>query len=187
MLPRRRSRRTAMTLLELVIVLAVLAVAATMYANSVLSIGRQRLLNREAAIAADAASSMLERMRSRVFRELVALYDHRPENDPQGAGSAPGPRFAVAELKPLPDSPDGLMGEIRMPEVEVLPGVWMLSEEADIPELGLPRDLNGDSRLDALDHTLDYTILPVRVRIDWLGPLGPRHFEITTMLTDVKG
>ena len=90
-------------------------------------------------------------------------------------------------LDPLPDDADGRVGELIFPEVNTaaaLPAIWELREDAVIPELGLPRDLNGDSIVDAADHAADYAVLPVIVRLEWMGDFGPRIFEMHTMLVE---
>jgi hypothetical protein len=48
--------------------------------------------------------------------------------------------------------------------------------------LGMPRDLNGDGAVDTADHSLDYVILPVRVRVTWQGVGGARTVETSTVL-----
>ncbi len=184
--PRGRAPRSGATLVELSVVLAVLAIAASMYANLVLTVGRQRQVQRQTAVAAEAAGSMLEVLRSEPFADLHRLYGHGPEDDPDGPGSAPGPRFAVAGLRPLPDAPGATCGEILLPEIEVLAEFWQLREDAEIPELGLPRDLNGDSMRDSANHSQDYALLPVRIRVDWMSVAGPRRFELHTILTEVE-
>ena len=48
----------------------------------------------------------------------------------------------------------------------------------------MPRDLSGDSIIDDLDHSQDFIILPLTVRLEWRGSFGPRTYEIQTMLAD---
>ena len=80
-------------------------------------------------------------------------------------------------LDPRPDDPDGFVGRILLPERD-----GALREDASDVELGLPRDLDGDTLVDDLDHRGDYRILPVKVEIAWQSPLGPRRIEMFTML-----
>ena len=50
--------------------------------------------------------------------------------------------------------------------------------------MGMPRDLDGDGVIDALDHSGDYRLLPVLVRVAWRGSSGPAKLEFRTMLAD---
>jgi hypothetical protein len=43
-------------------------------------------------------------------------------------------------------------------------------------------DLNADGTVDTADHASDYTLLPVRVRVDWRGPSGPQNYQLETIL-----
>ena len=106
-------------------------------------------------------------------------------DDPDGLGSAPGHRFAVEGLDPLPTALDGLIGEVHLPGVEVEPRKWQLREDQVLPALGLPRDLNGDSILDEGDHALDYVPLPVRVTID--NSLSDTHTVVEVRAPDRLG
>ncbi len=63
---------------------------------------------------------------------------------------------------------------------------WELREDYQDERLGLPRDLNGDSILDSLDHSEDYILLPILVRIKWEGRHGPRVYEVFSMLAEFK-
>lgn len=168
-------------MIELVTTLAVLAVAFVMYSGTSISIQRQRDNNRRSAIAADGAQRMLETMRSRELASLYGLY---------GSGSvaagAPGPSFDVEGLEPTHDDPDGHVGEVLLPEMQIELGVWQLREDVRLAALGMPRDLNGDSRIDALDHAEDFICLPVVVRVAWQSRFGPRSYELTGMLANFK-
>ena len=58
-----------------------------------------------------------------------------------------------------------------------------LRENAVDTTIGMPRDLNLDGAVDALDHAGDYMILPVRVRVQWMGASGPRTVELQTQIS----
>jgi hypothetical protein len=96
-------------------------------------------------------------------------------------GPAPGPDFAVPGLDPLADDLDGRVGKIVLPELDTGSGVE-LREDLDMPELGMPRDLNGDGIVDSADHSGDYRVLPVLLRLDWSGRSGNRHTVVRTIL-----
>ena len=184
---RRPSRaRSGISLLELTIVLAVLSVAVSMHASTLVSLGRQRDLARESAAVSAAVQNVIETIRGHPFEEVAWLFDSDPANDPQGPGTAPGNRFAVEGLDPLEGAADGMVGTILLPERRLDDGSWQVREDLARPELGLPRDLNGDSIVDALDHRADLIRLPLRVRVDWRSRHGPRSYAVTTMLAQVR-
>ncbi len=66
------------------------------------------------------------------------------------------------------------------------PATWELREDYQDEELSLPRDLNGDSILDSLDHSDDYILLPILIRVKWQGRYGPRVYEVYTMLAEYR-
>lgn len=162
--------------------LTVLLSALLIFSNVVGSLARQRAANRETALAVAAARNQLEILRSQDFGALFALYNSDPSDDPEGAGSAPGHRFAVAGLEPDPAAADGLQGEIAFPTQLDELGALELREDLALRVLGMPRDLSGDNVVDALDHSANYFILPVQVRVRWKSPSGPRQYEMATQL-----
>lgn len=185
----RASPRAGYTLIEILIVMVVMMVAVTMYSSSVGAIARQREISRESAVAAAASQVALERMRDCEFRDLWPLYNADPDDDPGGAGTAPGSRFAIPGLDALPDSPDGLQGEVILPAIQRRVGelpIWELREDFEDTGLGMPRDLTGDEVVDSFDHAEDYRVLPVMVRVQWQGPTGPRRFQVHSLFSDMR-
>ncbi len=179
-----------MTVLELILASAIFLVAVSVFMRAVLSMSGQRAINRENAIAADAVRNLIETMRNEDFEEVFALYNDDESDDPVQLEPIPGHRFAVAGLNPLEDSPDGLVGEVFFPSVDVSvppaePDLELRESVVDA-NLGTPRDLNGDSLVDGLDHSSDYYILPISIRLDWQGRHGPREYITTTMLCDLS-
>ena len=175
------ARRSGFTFVELTIGMAVLLVALLIFSSSVSGVARQRTVNRETNLAVAAARNQLESMRAEDFAQVYALFNANPADDPAGAGSAPGNRFEVAGLDDVEDG-GGFAGEIVFPSLED-PGLgWQLREDLDLPVLGLPRDLSGDSVVDDQDHSGGYFILPVLVRVRWRSPIGTRQYEMSTQL-----
>jgi len=166
-----------MSLIEVMVAVVVLTVSVYMLSSTITSAASHRSLKREIAAAAEAAKQTIETIRSQPFAQVFALYDHAASNDPGGPGTAPGPNFAVPGLKAWKTDADGMAGEIVLPS----PGP-ALYENGVQDDLGMPRDLNGDMKVDALDHASDYVVLPVNVVIRWEGVAGPRTFQMATML-----
>jgi len=158
-----------------------MTVAMGMFAQTLASSTRLDPVSAETSIAADAARVQIERMRNHPFDEVYARYNADPSDDPEGAGTAPGNRFAVAGLAPLAAA--GFVGTVEFPEI-----AGDLREDAVDALLGMPRDLDGDEVVDSADHSYDRIVLPTRVRIEWSsrnGRGGPRTFAIHTMLADL--
>ncbi|HKX46829.1 MAG TPA: type II secretion system protein [Planctomycetota bacterium] len=166
---RRRARRAGFTLVELMVVLVILSLAVGMLSGTMASTTRLAPVQREEALASEAARFQLETLRLVAVADLYALYNAAPGDDPGGAGTAPGSHFDVAGLTAQPGDPDGRVGRLRFPGDGV-----ELREDGEDVFLGLPRDLDGDGAVDDGDHADDYRILPVEVLLEWQGVRGPR-------------
>ena len=175
-----------MTVVELVLVLGILGMAFGMLTSTLVANARQRHINRETALAVEAARDIFERMRNEDFDQVFALYNAQAADDPAGAGSAPGNVFDVPELRLPPGSQRRAVGEIVLPALQTDTGTWQLREDFDDAELGLPRDLNGDAIVDDLDHAFDCMLLPVRVELEWEGLYGARRLSVSTLLADFR-
>ncbi|MFT5285372.1 MAG: type II secretory pathway pseudopilin PulG [Planctomycetota bacterium] len=182
----KRNSRSGVTLLESVIALAVMMVAVSMYSTMVVSSSRQRVMNHDFPAASQAVRVVLENMRNEELQNIFALYNSDPADDPDGPGTAPGNRFEVSGFKALEESPDGLVGTINFPTFTNVDGIPELREDDVDEELGMPRDLNGDSIVDDLNHADDYILLPIKVEVDWQGKYGPRHIELFTMFAEIR-
>jgi prepilin-type N-terminal cleavage/methylation domain-containing protein len=175
----RFSRATrGFTLLELVVVVAITLVALGQVTTSMLGISRLEPLNRESAIAMNAGIGAVQALRGAAFDEAFQLYNENAADDPDGPGTAPGSSFAVPLLDVIPGDEDGMVGQIVFPAV----GDDIREDVVDA-QLGMPRDLNGDGVVDAMAHTADCEILPVLVRLQWVGKSGPRTMNIYSALT----
>ena len=171
--------------MELAVVLIILLVALLIFSNTMNGMSKQRAVNRESALATEAARNQIEAMRGTEFLSVFASYNSDPADDPGGPGTAPGNRFEVANLSASKDSPDGLQGEVIFPSADT-GGAVELREDLDLAELGMPRDLSGDSVIDDENHAGDYFILPVLVRIRWTGKTGERQYQISTQICFYK-
>ncbi len=171
-----RGSTAAFSLVEAVLVLAILSVAMGLFARTVASSRRLDPIAVETGLAAEAARVAIERLRAHPVDQIVALYNDDPADDPDGAGTAPGPFFDVPGLVPV--GVNGRVGRIEFPAVD-----GVVREDVANATLGMPRDLSGDGVIDGAEHTSDWVVLPLRVRIEW-APRGgaPRRFDIHTMV-----
>jgi len=169
-----------MTMLEVVIAIAVLLISVMATLGAIASFVMLGETTRETKVAYLEAQAAIERMRVVNFTQAFALFNEDPNDDPGGVGTAPGANFAVARLTTRDGDPDGLVGRIVMPADPGAPGV--LREDLADPELGMPMDLSSDGVADALDHSGDYTALPIRVLVEWRSKSGNSVVEFQTML-----
>ncbi len=182
----RPLHRRGMTLVEVMVAIVILTVSVYMLTSTVTAAIGHSNATRERGLAVDATMNLFERMRAESFEELYARYNSDPNDDPDGAGTAPGKYFNVEGLDLQEGDLDGFVGEVLLPVVETKQGLPALRENSDLPEFGLPRDLNGDLMIDGRNHAEDYIILPVKVRIAWKGGTGNRTFEMSTMFSAIE-
>lgn len=178
-----------MTLVELSIAIVIFTVATGMLLQLIASGHSLRDTARDEWLATSHAQNALEKMKAAPFRDIAAMYDGDPFNDPGGPGTAPGKNFEVGGLEPTSADPDGFVGEIVLPVVNIGSSVapdWQVRENQGDVLLGLPRDLNGDAVIDVEDHADDYTILPALVRIRWRGRYGPRELRFFASFTEMQ-
>ncbi|MFT7678333.1 MAG: type II secretory pathway pseudopilin PulG [Planctomycetota bacterium] len=183
-LHRRAHSKRGMSLIEVMISFLILTVAVLILSSTITASVAHTGSKRERALAAEAVMNMLESMRAAPFEQLYALYNSDPDDDPEGVGTAPGSYFHVANLTPLP-SPEGpgeaWVGEISLPGAG--PGLF---ENAELPELGLPRDLNGDLAIRATDVADRYQILPAIVTVRWLSGGAERKLSMPTIFSAME-
>lgn len=176
-----RARR-GLTLVEILIAITLLLFGLLGFTHAILRAVSTNESTRESALAAEAARRVLETLQAADFDEVFALYNATPDDDPDGDGTAPGADFAVAGLEPLQTDGDGMVGEIVFPANDAAPAA--LREDVVNQPLAMPRDLDGDGLIDGADHSADYRILPVVVRLTWRGTSGETRVEFRSMLGD---
>jgi len=174
------SRTAGLTIVEVMIAMAVMAVVFVAISRSLVGSVKLNEVNRESALAQQGMNAILENLGGADFATIFRRYDSITSNDP-ALGPSPGPDFAVPGLVALAGDADGQVGKIVLPELDTGFGVE-LREDLDLPELGMPRDLNGDGIIDSADHSGDYRLLPVMLRLDWGGPSGRRSSVARTIL-----
>lgn len=179
----RSSRRRGFTIAEVAVASAVLTIAAGGLLSSLVASMALNRVNNETGLAQAFARRAIERLQGVPFGSAFASFNKDPLDDPGGPGTAPGANFEAFGLEPLASDADGMPGEINFP-VAIVGGAEQLREDTVDAALGMPRDLNSDGLPpDALDHALDYKILPVRVRVRWRGASGERSITVETVLT----
>ena len=177
----RRKGRAGVTLIEIAVSISVLLVGVLGFAQTMVAIERSQLRTRDVGRATQAARAVLERIQAEAFPEAFRRFNGDSSDDPGGAGTAPGKDFAVLGLSARRGDADGLPGEVIFPTPTGQPGV--LREDVSDSKLGMPRDLNGDGLISpTANYATTYTLLPVRVRVQWVGPGGPGEVELRTML-----
>ncbi|MBL8858074.1 MAG: prepilin-type N-terminal cleavage/methylation domain-containing protein [Planctomycetes bacterium] len=179
---RTSRRRSGFTLIELAVGMAILVIGVLGFSQSLVSAQKLDVKNREMDRAAQAAREVMERMRAESFPDVFRRFNTVTADDPGGAGTAPGAGFSVAGLTARAGDADGLPGEIIFPTLSASPEA--IHETVVNAQLGMPRDLNGDGVIDAADHSTDYRVLPVIVRVSWRGVGGDGYYELQTMLAD---
>lgn len=172
----RESARAGYSLIEIVIAIVVLTIAVGSISTSLVSTTSLSRSNEERTLALDTALSVIEAIRAEDPAEVFVRYNQTTADDP-ATGPSPGGFFSVPGLTVRPGDPDGFVGEVQFPG----DGVTLREDVGDI-ELGMPRDLNADAVLDSVDHAADYTVLPVRVRIEWAGTSGLKRVEMYTQI-----
>ena len=174
-----RRVREGYTLLEVSIGIMLLTVGLLAASRAILRSTEVNETVREVAIATSAGRRMIETLHATPLEQVFPLYNATDVDDPGGGVVAPGASFDVVGLTARPDDPDGMVGEIVFPTA---PGGAVLREDVDDALLGMPRDLDGDGLIDADDHSNDYGLLPVLIRLRWTGTSGASSLEFKTTL-----
>ncbi|MDF1838121.1 MAG: prepilin-type N-terminal cleavage/methylation domain-containing protein [Planctomycetota bacterium] len=174
-----RGKRQGFTLVEVMIALTVVSVAVYMLSSTITATMAHSTARKERTLSVETAMNVLERMRAVPFEELYLLYNDDPDDDPDGPGTGPGATFQVPGLEPREGQQ--ATGFVVLPSLE-----GKLRENLVMPELSLPRDLNGDLIIDAADHAEDYRVLPVQIRVEWRGASGDGHLKMSSMFSAVQ-
>jgi prepilin-type N-terminal cleavage/methylation domain-containing protein len=170
------------SLLEVTITMVLLAVAGGAVVSAIISNIMAGKVNRETALAHESCRRNMEQVQSIAFGDIFATFNADPADDPGGLGLGRGNSFVPPGMDPVTGDPDGIVGLIEFPTVSD-GSVEQLREDVVDPDLGMPRDLNLDGIIDAADHSGDYAILPIRVRVDFAGVTGSRTYDIVTTLS----
>lgn len=179
--PRSRTR-DGFTIVEVMVAVTVLVIAVVGIVGSMLSSMALNRVNRETAIAQQAARRVMEEVSGVPFRDAFVMYNTLAGDDAGSELPERGPGFVVNGLDVQLADADGMCGRIEFPVVDDGMGSVRLREDVVDGGLGMPADLNGDG--DAVDDvTPDYRLLPVRVLVEWRGVSGNRSIELESMLS----
>ncbi len=171
-----RRSRAGFTVLEVTIAAAILTLSVGAVTSMLATTNSLTRANAERSAALNAIHSTIERMRATEPSEVFARFNADPLDDIDL--DDPGFQFDVEGLTPQRTDADGFVGEIEFPG----DGVLLIEDFEDV-ELGMSRDLNGDGVIDGVDHGDDYSILPVRVRAEWLGASGNQQVEVVFVVS----
>lgn len=173
-------RLAGMSLVELLVAFTILLIGLSGLVKVLLGNFALNEQARGVALAMHSSRSLVEQMRSRDVDDVFVFYNDFAGDDPPGG--AAGPDFAVPGLDPDPNDPDGVVGEVLFPVQVGAPGV--VSELANPNFPGFPRDLNLDGDAIDADVNADAVMLPVIVRLRWVGPSGAAQtYDLPTLLS----
>lgn len=172
----QRSHREGFSLVEVTILALLLLVAVGGLSGAVLSSLRLSRTTEESTLADEAARALAGRLQTEAFGNLFSRYNASP-------AAVPGAAFDVPGLTARSDDPDGRVGRIVFPAVDVGGGVQALREDVSDVRLGMAegRDLNGNG-VPNEDATINYVLLPARLIVEWTGAGGDRSYELDLVL-----
>ncbi len=184
----RRASRSGFTVLEVTIAAAVLVIGVLGMVSSVAASLKLVEANREMMVAHQAARALAEQMQNGTFAQVFANYNSITTDDPGGAGRGHGATFDVEGLRLSDDERaeaqhagrSTSVGSIEFPTL----ASGVLSESVTDAALGMPRDLNGDGVITTGAMPGSYLVLPVRIRVRWSGPSGPRSMTFQSLLVN---
>ena len=179
-----RSREHGFTLIEVLVSFTVFVVTVLAFVKVIAGSMAATTHTHQATLAHEGARRMIETLQDEDFGDVFARYNGTALDDPGGVGNGPGPDFPIEGLQAQQTDPDGLPGEVLFPVAGLAPGV--LREDLVNVRFGTPRDLSGDGVVDGADHSGDYGLLPVVVRVDYEGPSGPGRVELRTFLGNIQ-
>jgi len=179
---RDRNSRRGMSLIEVLVAFSAFLVAMLAFSKVIVGSMAATSTNHESSVAKEAGRAMIETLAAEDFDLVFALYNDHDADDPV-FGASPGKDFPVAGLEPLPDDPDGFVGEILFPTAGAAVD-GLLNERLKDKRFGCPRDLNGDGDDKDQLPSGDYGLLPVVVRLQWVGSAGPASIELRTLMAD---
>lgn len=209
--PRQRSRRRGVGLIDCLMSIVVISLSTFGYLAASMSSTRLEVETRAVAVAVELTRDVLEELQATPLAELVARYNDDPADDPGGAGTSRGASFVLDTRRSVEEThgrngpkhgggkhlgldnakvdgakdaiPGQMKCEVRIPTWKDGGGVAQLTENSDLPEFGLPADLNGDGTIDGTNRIAQFHVLPVVIRMEWPKSDGStRSLDFATVL-----
>lgn len=161
----RWQRSRGLTLVEVMVALSVLAIGVLAAMSALIAITTLENANHEELVAINVARQKLAELQTAPFVSVFAFYG--PTSNAK--------YFTVSEL-------EGGTGRIIFP----VNSAGKLDETIVDANLGMPQDLNGNGTRTDTDVSAKYTLLPVRIHLQWNSTTGMRELDVNTMLTKLK-
>lgn len=156
-------KRQGLTLIEVVIALVIVAVGLMGIMSALLSVSTLVNSNHDQLVAINIARQKLAEIQNATFQTTFAQY---------GPNSETGGNFTISQL-------ENGSGKIIFP----VNSSGKLDETVINENLGMPQDLNGNGNKIDTDVSATYTILPIRIHLQWTSSTGARELDLNTMLT----
>lgn len=170
--------RAGFSLVDVCLSMALLVIGLGVLIGSTFSAMKLDQVNASTALASQALRGLCEEMQAMPIDEVLDSYVvHDDEDEPTRATKLARLRMRDPQLadragkEPVARARFPLDGDGRT-----------LREDLDLPEFGLPRDLDGDGAIDGADKRAAFRLLPVVLELDWEGPSGPQHLSLSTVL-----
>ncbi len=174
-------RRAGATIVEVLVAVAVLVVGVLGYSRTLVESAEVEQQNTDTALATAGVQRVAEMINGTTFEEIFAAFNGSDGDDGLVAGTVWGEGFRVDGLAVRGGDADGFPGIVMFPTVDN-GGTLELREDVVDDSLGMPRDLNLDGVIDAADHSLDYRILPVLIRVEWESGGRDRELDVRTIV-----
>ena len=180
------ARSAGFSLVETLIAVTVLSLSSMGFVAVTVSTHRLEHENEQFSQAMELAREVVEQMQAREFSEVFARHNTESSDDPDGPGTAVGSSWTHQDSYERQYTSDekGVSSSPITCRVEFPVQGTALREDLDLPEFGLPTDLNSDGVIDSEDHSGDYVLLPVVLRLSYPGATGVRNLTLTTVLID---
>lgn len=157
----RKQGEAGFTVLEAAVSMAVLAVALLSLWGTIVYCSRSNVAAEQRKKALNAAQAKIEELKSQDFATLIAQF---------GPAGSVGDEFMVSTLD---EYEGGAGGKIFF---------YLDETKTTFGENGGPIDLNGDGDTTDTDVSAGFQLLPARVSVRWVGPLGPQRVDLHAIL-----
>lgn len=168
------------------VAVTVLAMSSMGFVAVTISTHRLERENESFANAVELSREVMEQMQAVTFSEVLARFNDDKTDDPEGNGTSVGSTWT--RVDGTRGNVEGRIADSDSTAVTCTVSFPLLAkklrEDLDLPEYGLPMDLNGDGEIDSADHSGDYVLLPISLNLQYSGATGTRTLNLTTVLRD---